>query len=44
MRKFICILYVDYVTTNVNMGPLFWDAALRHWVIGAGHFKITMLS
>jgi len=44
MRKFICILYVDYVTTDVNMGSPFWDMTLHHWVIGARSFKTTMLS
>jgi len=45
MRKFICILYVDYVTTNVNVGsPFFWDVALHHWVTGARCFNTTMLS
>jgi len=45
MRQFICILYVDYIATKVNVGsPFFWDVALRHWVIGARCFKTTMLS
>jgi len=44
MGKFICILYVVYVTTNVNMGSVFCNVTLHHWMIGARRYRTTMLS